>query len=283
MSRPGRYGDLEAIAEVARSGRDLVSLWREVTPLLADAIPHFQTPCFFTVDPSSLLTTSHFQEGFGEIPAEWLAREFEAPDFNSMTEVLRSRSGVGTLHDATEGQPERATKYHEEMQPFGCEQELAFSLRSARGESWGAVSLYREQGRPLFTEHEKALAAAAGRVLADGVRFALLLGKGTEPDLPDPPGVLVLDQTCAYRPRPRRPGSGYQLSAGRSTSCLRSFWPLPALPWREKARRSPERVPIRARGRSCTALGSPRQGRSPWCSTPPTQGISRHSSCAPMG
>lgn len=193
MSRLGRDQDLQALTEVARSGLDLVSLWREVTPLLAASIPHFQKPCFFTVDPSSLLTTSHFQEGFGEIPAEWLAREFEAPDFNSMTEVLRSRPGVGTLHDSTAGQPQRAVKYHEEMQPFGCEQELTFALRSARGESWGAVSLYRERGRPLFTDQEKAFATATGRVLVDGVRFALLLGQGSEPDLPNPPGVLVLD------------------------------------------------------------------------------------------
>lgn len=162
--------------------------------MLAASIPHFQTPCFFTVDPSSWLTTSHFQEGFGEIPAEWLAREFEAPDFNSMTEVLRSPAGVGTLHDATAGQPQRAAKYHEEMQPFGCEQELVFAVRSARGEAWGVISLYREGGRPLFTEREKAFAAEAWRVLGDGVRFALLLGQGTEPDLPDPPGVLVLDE-----------------------------------------------------------------------------------------
>lgn len=193
MRRASGEENLQAIAEVARSGLDLVSLWREVTPLLAAGIPHFQSPCFFTVDPSSLLTTSHFQEGFGDIPAEWLAREFEAPDFNSMTDVLRSRTGVGTLHDATAGQPQRAVKFHEEMAPFGCEQELAFALRSARGESWGAVSLYRERGQPLFTDEEKAFAAAAGRVLADGARFALLRGQGTEPDLPDPPGVLVLD------------------------------------------------------------------------------------------
>jgi DNA-binding CsgD family transcriptional regulator len=194
VNTTGPDADLQAITEVSRSGLDLVSLWREVTPLLAASIPHFQTPCFFTVDPTSLLTTSHFQEGFGPIPAEWLAREFAAPDYNSMTEVLRSHSGVGTLHDATAGQPDRAAKYHEEMQPFGCEQELAFALRGARGDAWGAVSLYREHGRPLFTDREKAFAAATGRVLADGVRFALLLGQGIEPDLPDPPGVLVLDE-----------------------------------------------------------------------------------------
>lgn len=194
MTERSRQQDLRTLAELVASGLDLVSLWRAVTPVLAGAVPHFQTPCFFTVDPSSLLTTSHYQEGFGEIPAEWLAREFEAPDYNSMTEVLRSPSGVGTLYDATAGQPERAVKYHEEMRPFGCEQELAFALRSARGESWGAVSLYREGGRPLFTRAEQDFAATAGRLLADGVRFALLLGQGTEPDLPDPPGVLVLDE-----------------------------------------------------------------------------------------
>ncbi|WP_183095372.1 helix-turn-helix transcriptional regulator [Nocardioides stalactiti] len=185
---------LADLADVARSGLDLVTLWREATPVLAKAVPHFQSPCFFTVDPSSMLTTSHFQEGFGEIPTEWLAKEFEAPDFNSLTEVLRSPSGVGTLADATDGQPERAPKFHEEMQPYGCEQELAFALRTTRRESWGAVSLYREQGRPQFTEADKAFAGAAGRILADGVRFALLLAQGTEPDLPDPPGVLLLDE-----------------------------------------------------------------------------------------
>lgn len=184
---------MERLASIACSGLDLVTLWREVTPLITSAVPHFEAPCFFTVDPSSLLTTSHFQEGLPEIPAEWLAREYARPDFNSMTEVLRSPSGVGTLHDATGGEPRRAAKYHEEMRPFGCEQELVFALRTRTGERWGAIGLYREHGRPLFTEWEKSFAAAAGRILADGARFALLLGQGTEPDLPAPPGVIVLD------------------------------------------------------------------------------------------
>lgn len=184
---------LERLASVARSGLDLVALWREVTPLIASAVPHYEAPCFFTVDPSSLLMTSHFQEGLPEIPATWLAREYARPDFNSMTEVLRSPSGVGTLHDATGGEPERAAKYDEEMRPFGCEQELVFALRTRTGECWGVIGLYREHGGSLFSEREKSIAAAVGRVLADGVRFALLLGQGTEPDLPDPPGVIVLD------------------------------------------------------------------------------------------
>ena len=94
------------------------------SPRFATAVPHFGGPCFFTVDPSSLLTTSHFQEGLPEIPAEWLGREYVESDYNSMADVLGSETGVGTLHDATGGRPETARKFHEEMAPLGCDQEL---------------------------------------------------------------------------------------------------------------------------------------------------------------
>ena len=67
---------LERLARASAAGSDLVTLWRDVAPILREAVPHFEAPCFFTVDPSSLLTTSHFQEGLPEIPAEWLGREY---------------------------------------------------------------------------------------------------------------------------------------------------------------------------------------------------------------
>ncbi len=91
---------LERLESLAGEGLDLVSLWRQVGPLLAEAVPHFESPCFFTVDPESMLTTSHFQEGLPEIPSEWLGREYAESDFNSMSEVLHSPTGVGTLHEA---------------------------------------------------------------------------------------------------------------------------------------------------------------------------------------
>ena len=188
---------LGRLAAASTRGSDLVGLWREVGPLLQDAVPHFEAPCFFTVDPGSLLTTSHFQEGLPEIPAEWLGREYSEPDYNSMTEVLTSATGVGTLHDATGGRPELARKFHEEMQPYGCEQELVVALRTRDGEAWGAVGLYREAGRPLFDEGELALLQAAAPVLAEGARHGLRLAQAREPDLPDAPGLLVLDADLA--------------------------------------------------------------------------------------
>ncbi len=195
MGRPERA--LDRLAAVAGSGADLVTLWREAGPLLGEVVPHFEAPCFFTVDPASLLTTSHFQEGLPEIPAEWLGREYAEDDYNSMSEVLLSAAGVGTLHQATGGRPELSRKFHEEMQPFGCEQELLVALRTADGERWGLVGLYREQGRPPFSDQEIAAVRRVAPRLAAGARHGLLLGQALEPDLPDPPGLVVLDERLA--------------------------------------------------------------------------------------
>jgi DNA-binding CsgD family transcriptional regulator len=184
---------LDRLGAAADRGSDLVTLWREVAPVLREAVPHFETPCFFTVDPASLLVTSHFQEGLPEIPAEWLGREYAQEDYNTMGQVLASRAGIGTLHDATSGRPELSRKYHEEMEPFGCDQELVLALRTRDGECWGSVGLYREAGAPLFGDAESAFLRAAAPLLARGARLGLRTGQALEPDLPDAPAVVVLD------------------------------------------------------------------------------------------
>ncbi len=183
----------ERIRRIVVRRPDLVSLWREVTPILTAEVPHFEAPCFFTVDPECRIVTSHFQEGLPEIPGEWLAREYAEDDFNSMTSVLASPAGIGTLHAATDGRPERSVKYHVEMQPFGCEQELVVALRTADRAPWGSIGLYREADRPLFSDLEQRLLVAAAPVLADGVRHGLLAAQAREPDLSEAPGVIVFD------------------------------------------------------------------------------------------
>lgn len=185
---------LERMERSCRTGTDLVTLWRASAELLASAVPHFASPCFFTVDPESRLATSHFQEGLPEIPADWLGREYLEQDYNSMTEVLTSREGFGTLHDATRGRPELAHKYHREMQPYGCDQELVVALRTRQGEAWGVLGLYREAGKPLFAQNEIDFVRAAAPMLAEGARHALLAAQAAEPDLPDAPGLVVLDE-----------------------------------------------------------------------------------------
>lgn len=198
---------IDKLKSFTDSGSDLVTLWRETGPLLAKAVPHFEGACFFTVDPWSLLTTSHFQEGLPEIPGEWLGREYAESDYNSMREVLHSSQGVGTLHDATGGRPELSRKFHEEMQPYGCDQELLFALRTRDGEAWGLVGLYRETGRPAFSRSDVDLVRRVAPWLATGARHALLLGQAHEPDLPHAPGLVILDERLAVESAtPTAPG-----------------------------------------------------------------------------
>ena len=193
----GQSRALDNLESVARSGADLVTLWREAGPLLAQEVPHFESPCFFTVDPSSLLVTSHFQEGLPEIPAEWLGREYSEGDYNSMSEVLMSTAGAGTLHEATGGHPELSRKFHEEMQPYGCDQELLVALRTRDGESWGLVGLYRGAGEPEFSARDIDSMRRVAPALAAGARHGLLLGQAEEPDLPDAPGLVIVDRALA--------------------------------------------------------------------------------------
>lgn len=191
----GTYAEERAqdrIADLAGHGHDLVALWREATEVIARAVPFCLTPCFYTMDPASLLVTSHYHEGLPEIPHEWLAREYYEEDFNKMADVACSRAGVATLHDATGGAVSRSARYRASMQPLGAEQEVLAALRTRTGEVWGILALYREPGRRRFDAEELEFLRRASGSLAEGARRGLLMGEVADPDGPHAPGLVVL-------------------------------------------------------------------------------------------
>lgn len=183
----------EKIARLCAQPRDLVSLWREATEALATAVPHWWTPCWYTLDPASLLMTSHFHEGLDEFPQHWLASEYYDEGVNQLADVARSPSGISTLYEATGGHPSSSPRWHRNM-TMGGDQELIARLRTRSGQVWGALGLYRAPGEPIFSEGEKAFIRATGPVLADGVRCALLIGQAREPEFADSPGLVILDE-----------------------------------------------------------------------------------------
>ena len=75
MSEYARGRAREKVAHLAGQGLDLVTFWRAATEALARAVPFHLTPCFYTLDPASLLVTSHYHDGLPAIPPEWLALE----------------------------------------------------------------------------------------------------------------------------------------------------------------------------------------------------------------
>lgn len=184
----------ERIAHLARSEFDLLSLWQEAKGILEKSVPHYLTPCWYTLDPASLLVTTHYDHGMiPELPREWLAHQYYEDDFLKIADVARSTRGISTLHEATGGDPSRSPAWKAFVQPYGGEQEVLVALRTRSGEPWGVLALYREPGQPEFDSEELAFLRSISPHLAEGIQRGLLLGEASEPEGPDAPGLVVLD------------------------------------------------------------------------------------------
>jgi DNA-binding CsgD family transcriptional regulator len=183
----------DRIAELSRRGHDLVTFWRECTEVLEAAVPHCDRPCWYTLDPASLLITSHYHDGLPQFPPEMLNHEYYGDDVNQISDVARSQAGVSTLHEATGGDPSSSASWHMNM-AMGGDQEMIAALRTG-GAVWGAVGLYRAPGEPMFDNEEKGFLKAIGPDLATGARTGLLVGEARESQWPDSPGLIVLSET----------------------------------------------------------------------------------------
>ncbi len=192
MTTQRRRRAVERVALMSGGAHDLVSLWQAAGAILADTLPHYWSPCWYTLDPASLLITSHVNEQMTEFPPEWLTAEYVADDVNQLAAVARSRSGVSTLHDATGGDPSGSPRWQENIK-LGGDQEMIVALRTRAGEVWGALGIYRSTEQPLFDEADQAYVRALAPHLAEGARRALLLGEALDPECPDSPGMVVLD------------------------------------------------------------------------------------------
>ncbi len=181
---------VDRLVELANRQYDLVTFWREATEVIGARVPYYWTPCWYTLDPASLLITSHFHEGLDEFPDAWLDAEYYEDDVNQIIDVVRSDRGLSTLHELTGGDPSGTPRWQENIK-LGGDQELIMRLRVGP-DTWGALGLYREPGSPMFSEAETGFLLAASAHLAEGARRALLFGESSDPDWPDAPGLVVV-------------------------------------------------------------------------------------------
>jgi DNA-binding CsgD family transcriptional regulator len=194
MGAFGMERGLERIADVSGRGSDLVTLWRDVAEIVTPLVPNLTGPCCFTLDPASLLMTSHFNPAlYYELPEEMLRGEYLVDDVHDMASVARSPSGVSTIHAAAGGDPSASPRWQGNM-ALGGDQELLVSLRTRSGATWGTLGLYRGRGEEPFSADEIELLRVAAPALAEGVRRSLLIGEARDPDVPEAPGLLVLTE-----------------------------------------------------------------------------------------
>ncbi|MFE3997814.1 LuxR C-terminal-related transcriptional regulator [Nocardioides sp. YIM B13467] len=194
MNRRTRQRSQDKIERLSRQGLDLVALWRECREPIADAIPHYWAPCFYTLDPASLLITSHFDELLPVLPADFLDNEYRADGVHKLSDVAKSELGVSTLYEITDGDPSSTSRWKSNME-LGGDQEIIVSLRTRAGVVWGSLALYREPGRPMFCGADKEFLRAIAPSLAEAARNALLLGEASDPDSTGAPGLVVLNSS----------------------------------------------------------------------------------------
>ena len=193
MVSDARSRAVDKVARLASESTDLVSFWRTSAEVVSPVLPHWWAPCFFTLDPASTLVTSHFHEGLDEFPADALVAEYYGNDVHQIVDVVRSERGISTLHEVTGGDPSVSPRWHFNL-TMGGDQELIARLRTPEGETWGAVSFYREPGAPMFDETDKVFVERLTPYLARGARTALLFGEAIDPESPDAPGLLMLNE-----------------------------------------------------------------------------------------
>ncbi len=198
MSSDARTRAVDKVTSLAGQPTDLAAFWRSCTEVISTVVPYYWAPCFFTLDPASLLVTSHFHEGLDEFPPEALTDEYYGDDVHKLVDVVRSPDGLSTIHEATGGDPSTSPRWRFNMS-MGGDQEMLARLRTRQGETWGAVGLYREPGAPMFSEVDKAFLRAIGPHLAAGARSAMTFGEATDPEVPDGPGLVVIDSDWQVR------------------------------------------------------------------------------------
>ena len=170
---------------------------RDVTRVVERAVP-FDAAGLMTVDPATLLPTSHFVDGrlgvgdgaYRDLVMRFIEIELREPDFNKFRDLARQGRRAASLSEATRGDLEQSIRYRELRRPLGFDDDLRVVCSDGSG-AWGDLILARESGAPAFEASDVGFLASLAPLLADGLRRAAILG-GVATGDQHATGVVVL-------------------------------------------------------------------------------------------
>lgn len=192
----GRERTHEKLVELCHSGLNLEEFFDEAGRLVRRIVA-FDGFCSLSLDPATLLPTSHFTHNSmrpEDVP-RLAENEYAREDFNKMAELARAPRPARALSVATSGVPERSPRYREILSANGFSDELRLAARDDA--AWACFAFYRAEGEPPFAEADVEFVADVSALLAEGVRRAILLAAAPTEDGPDAPGLILLDESGA--------------------------------------------------------------------------------------
>lgn len=177
------------VGAIAGRGGGWVEMARDLGRVLQRVIPT-DRQCWHTIDPDTLLFTAAVAENLPPEP-RLPHHEYAIPDVNSWVALARTGATVGILSRATHGRPEISARYRGLLEPYGIAHEMRASFVAADGACWGAMSFFRDRGRPDFTDEEAALLRSVAGPIADGFRRSFLVAQVLRADEPEAPGLVL--------------------------------------------------------------------------------------------
>jgi DNA-binding CsgD family transcriptional regulator len=170
---------------------DLEDFFDAADRALARLVP-FDSSCWLSLDPSTMLPTSHFTRQLeSDHLMELAANEFLENDLNKFADLARASLPAAALSRASRGDLTRSARFVRVLAPHGYHDgdELRATFLDS-GRAWGCVILHRRLG--WFEDREAKLLADVGRYIAEGIRRAILTtAVGGRSEL-EAPGLILL-------------------------------------------------------------------------------------------
>lgn len=179
------------LVRLVHRGLDLAAYFEAADQILARTLS-LDARCLLTLDPATLLPTSHFAREVGEVTLmDLVGNEFLEDDVNKIAVLARATPPVATLLKVTHGHPEQSARYVKVLAPNGYANGDELRAVFRVGESaWGCAMLHRRNG--AFDDREVAFIVEVGGHLAEGIRRAIVVTALASSASYDPPGLILL-------------------------------------------------------------------------------------------
>lgn len=179
--------------DAVRPGSQSVDVLRLAAETLQAAVPADYW-CGVLLDPSTLLDTGGlFTHSF---PQDVMPRLFEIEHVehvgaDNLRALARRGNTVSVLSESTRGEIDADVYYQDILRPLGMADEMRVLLRHGP-HAWGLL-VWCRGGSTGFAPQDVATARALSTPAVNALRATLLTSGADAGDLPDAPGMLIID------------------------------------------------------------------------------------------
>ncbi|WP_328493329.1 LuxR C-terminal-related transcriptional regulator [Streptomyces sp. NBC_00414] len=157
--------------------------------------------CAVMLDPATFLDTGgQHEHGFPQrvMPRLFEIEHTEQTGVDNIRAMARRAGPASLLSRSTGEHIEDSVYYRDILRPEGLADELRVLLRDGP-RTWGLLVLCRAEGSRPFSDADVEVAAAISSPAALALRRSLLLAGIDRGDVPDAPGLVVLDDDLRIR------------------------------------------------------------------------------------